>query len=827
MRRMLLSSFIAVLVLLTFLLQRAGTPDEIRHERVLGALRTIDLMNASLQRDVLRARAGLLSDYDPLSAMSSTLDRQAELLASEVPELRTQTAALRSALEEQNDRLERFKTQNALVQNSRRVFERAVREIIGPGGGMADGAAEVIRLATSVLRLTSDPPSALPAEVMTAARHLATLPEAERYATLIAHARVIATALPAVNASLKALQEGPVVQPAQQFHEAYLQAYGRISARARMFRLALYSAAIALAAYTLFLVLRLERQARHLRQQLAVETLVAKTSSALLNQPQGKIGECIIPALAKIGEHFGIDRVRIILKDAPEGVNGHHEWARQNAAPGEAGMELMQLLDNWPLDEHGVAIVADVGRLQPGPARTLLRRLGLQSWMAVTIGPSQRSRGMLSLEDTAAAMTSSNRHAAALYTLANLFGGAFAREEAAAEQEALRTRLAHAERLEALGTLAGGIAHEFNNTLGSMLGHAELALGALRRSGAAHRYVSQILSSGGHAKAVVDQILTFSRAPAWRREPLRPQPVVQEALEMIRVSLPRDVTLSLAMDAPEAVISGDAVGLRQIVVNLGHNAAQAMGEEGVVKVSCSTALLPYATTLSHGELAAGTYFRLAVADTGSGIPPTLLARIFEPFFTTKGPGQGTGLGLAVVHGIVMGHGGALDVQSRLGEGTTFSVYLPLTEAEPVAPRRSVHCAVPKGAGEAILLVEPDQQQLLLAEEMVAALGYEPVGAGSAAAAWERLRAAPDDFNLVMAASGASPDDVVAFTRQVRDLRPELPIVLMAEEGDPGPWRRKRAGIAGIVSRPLQFRPLGELLNRYIARSPAPQAGDRP
>ena len=857
MRRALLLSFVALLLLLTFLLQRAGAPDTLRHDRVLGALRDIDLMQASLQRDVLRARTGLLTSYDSLSALSDALRRQAEMLAAEAPELRPEAAVLQAALAEQDERLERFKTQNALVQSARRVVERAVRELVGPGPGPTDpAAAAVTRLAASVLRLASDPPSALPAEVMLAAERLAALPDAARHATLIAHARLIASALPAVNASVKALQEGPAAAPAQRFHAAYLESWGALSARARGFRLALYGAAMALAAYTLVLVLRLDHQARQLRQRLALEQLVAQTSAGLLNPPQGRMGLCVTPVLAGIGAHFGAGRSRIILRDPPEGAAPDQEWTRPEVPPGREGAALLRLLEAWPpglrvpggVALPGLVIVPDVARLPPGPARALLRRLGLRAWIGVRLGalgqdqaPLQGGSGLLSLEAEAPGMSALPRHATALQTLAHLFTAAFAREAAAAGQEALRRRLAHAERLEALGTLAGGIAHEFNNALGAMLGHAELALDILRRNSSPHRYVARILAGGAQAKAVVDQILTFSRAPAWRPVPLRPQPVVEEALEMIRVALPPGVTLQADLRAPEAVILGDAVGLRQIVVNLGRNAAQAMSQppaespdqpggqgaepRGVVRIHAASLQLPRGQGLSHGALPPGAYFHLSVADTGSGIPAALVARIFEPFFTTKTAGQGTGLGLAVVHGIVMEHGGALDVQSRENLGTRLSVYLPLRPdlSVPEAAPAAAEPALPRGRGERILLLEPEQAQRLLAEEMVAALGYEPVGLGSAAAAWARLRAAPEDFDLVLAAEDpADAEGLAGLARRLRALPAPPPLLRMVRPGvAPGP---QPAGIAGSLARPLQFRPLAEALHRQLAARAAPGVG---
>ena len=267
---------------------------------------------------------------------------------------------------------------------------------------------------------------------------------------------------------------------------------------------------------------------------------------------------------------------------------------------------------------------------------------------------------------------------ARLRTAAEIFAYAIARERNESEREALQARLNQSQRLEALGTLAGGIAHEFNNILGAMLGYGEMAQAASQKGSAAWRYVGQIMKAGERAQNVVEQVLAFGRRREREHKPIRAEPVVAEAIELIRASFPA-ISIRTDLKAGSASIRGDPTELQQVVMNLGTNAAQAMDGRGALQVELEAFESIEGLTLSHGNLPKGPYVRLVVRDTGHGMDQATIERIFEPFFTTKPVGQGTGLGLSTVHGIVTEHGGAINVRSHPGRGTTFKVYFPRIE----------------------------------------------------------------------------------------------------------------------------------------------------
>src|SRR6267142_444695 len=235
------------------------------------------------------------------------------------------------------------------------------------------------------------------------------------------------------------------------------------------------------------------------------------------------------------------------------------------------------------------------------------------------------------------------------------------RAEEALREQAMRLR--QAEKMEAVGRLAGGIAHDFNNILGAILGYGELAQKGLEGR-AVHRHIDQVMQAGARGKDLVERILAFSRSGLGERAPVHVQSVVEEALEILAASLAPNVRLEQRLAAGDAAVVGDATQLHQVAMNLCTNALQAMEHGGVLTVVLDRAAIPERRNLAHGTLSPGPHVRLAVSDTGSGIPPAVLERMFDPFFTTKGVGEGTGLGLSLVHGIVADFGGAIDVTTQ-------------------------------------------------------------------------------------------------------------------------------------------------------------------
>jgi signal transduction histidine kinase len=241
----------------------------------------------------------------------------------------------------------------------------------------------------------------------------------------------------------------------------------------------------------------------------------------------------------------------------------------------------------------------------------------------------------------------------------------------------VEAQLRQAQKMEALGTLAGGIAHDFNNILAAIIGYTELLQGEIPGASPARPWLQQVLTASFRAKALVQQILAFSRHTPVTRTPVSLTAVVRETLPFLRALVPSTIAMEDHLTPEATPVLADATQMQQILLNLGTNARDAMGDTGgrlaihleVVEVDAAFAAL-------HPALHPGPYVRLAMRDSGSGIPPDTLARLFEPFFTTKEVGHGTGLGLSVVHGIVESHEGTILVESTLGEGTTFTIYLP-------------------------------------------------------------------------------------------------------------------------------------------------------
>jgi PAS domain S-box-containing protein len=378
-------------------------------------------------------------------------------------------------------------------------------------------------------------------------------------------------------------------------------------------------------------------------------------------------------------------------------------------------------------------------------------------------------------------------------------------------------RLRQAEKMEAIGRLAGGVAHDFNNILGAILGYGEMAQKTLGEGNGVRRYVDQVMQAGARGKGLVERILAFSRSGVSERVPVHVQSVVEETLQILAASLLPQVRLENRLDAGDTAVVGDATQLHQVTMNLCTNALQAMERGGVLTVVLERDSVPERHLLSHGTLSPGPYVRLSVSDSGGGIPPAVLERMFDPFFTTKGVGDGTGLGLSLVHGIVADFGGAIDVATQAGVGTTFTVWLPAAGETPRL-RAEPTLELPRGSGETVMIVDDERSLVALAEETLAELGYEPLGFDSSVAALQAFRAEPQRFDLVLTDETMPDLSGVELAREIRRLRPELPIVMMSGYGGAQLAKRARAvGVAEVLRKPLVRRDIAEALGR--ARRP--------
>jgi PAS domain S-box-containing protein len=389
------------------------------------------------------------------------------------------------------------------------------------------------------------------------------------------------------------------------------------------------------------------------------------------------------------------------------------------------------------------------------------------------------------------------------------------RKHAEAEKERLEAQLRQSQKMEAMGTLAGGIAHDFNNILGAILGYGELAQKAAAGDSVIRRYIDNVMQAGGRAKSLVERILLFSRSSVGERGAINVQAVIAEALELLATSLAPGIRLDKRLEAGDAAIIGDATQLHQVAMNLCTNALQAMENGGVLEVVLDRAELPQGRPLSHGDLVPGAYVRLCVSDTGTGIPPHVLDRMFDAFFTTKGAGEGTGLGLSLVHRIVADLGGVIDVRTTVGRGTAFTIWLPLA-GEASVSLAEIATALPRGHGQTVMIVDDEKALAALAEEMLAELGYEPIGFTSCVAALAAFREAPQRFDIVLTDQTMPELIGTDLAREIRLQRPDIPIVLMSGySGAPLDERARVVGVREVLRKPLQSKDIAECFGRVL------------
>jgi signal transduction histidine kinase len=247
-----------------------------------------------------------------------------------------------------------------------------------------------------------------------------------------------------------------------------------------------------------------------------------------------------------------------------------------------------------------------------------------------------------------------------------------------------KERAAQSQKLEALGCMASGIAHDFNNILGAILGYGELAQQYWPEDAASRRYIDNLMRAAERGRLLVDRVLAFSRSELGERVPVRIQGVVEEALELLEPSLPAEMRLEKSLTSGNTSVIGDATRLHQVAMNLCTNAIKAMESGGTLRVTLENTTVTEPCSFTRGRIYPGPYVLLTVCDTGTGIPPAVLDRVFDPFFTTREVGEGTGLGLSLVDGVVHDMRGAIDVSTRLGQGTAFSVWLPAGRDAPAS-----------------------------------------------------------------------------------------------------------------------------------------------
>jgi PAS domain S-box-containing protein len=391
------------------------------------------------------------------------------------------------------------------------------------------------------------------------------------------------------------------------------------------------------------------------------------------------------------------------------------------------------------------------------------------------------------------------------------------RHRAVQDRKRMQESQLRSQKLEALGTLSGGIAHDFNNMLLVIAGNARLAATQVDANHVAQVALTEITQASSRASDLVRRILAFSRPNSAKHKHIQLQPVIAEALQFVRSTLPAMIAIRSSLPADMPLVAADSTQIHQVLVNLATNAAHAMeAHGGIMDVRLDCADLTPQMAACGPDLRPGRYVRLTVGDTGSGMNPETMARIFDPFFTTKPLGQGTGLGLSIVHGIMQSCGGAVRVQSDVGKGTRFHLYFPALECVSAEDETTRLQALP-GAGQHILLIDDEESLVRLGTILLTRRGYRVTGCTDPAAAVRQFQLEPQSFDAVVTDLSMPGMSGFDCARELLEVRKDIPIVLTsgyvrAEDEA----QALTAGICAVVPKPAALDQLPQILERVFA-----------
>jgi PAS domain S-box-containing protein len=388
-----------------------------------------------------------------------------------------------------------------------------------------------------------------------------------------------------------------------------------------------------------------------------------------------------------------------------------------------------------------------------------------------------------------------------------------------AQRERLQSQLRQAQKMEAVGQLAGGMAHDFNNILQMIVGFADLARIEASAGQSPLGSLDEVLKASERASRLVKQVLSFSRRSDETLKPMLFCPVVNDSLDLLRSTLPSTVEIRREICADFAPIAGNATLIHQILLNLGNNAVHAMEDaHGVFAVSVAPYVVDADPARRHDGLPPGNYVRLTARDDGRGMDTATRERVFEPYFTTKPRGDGTGLGMAVVHGIVSQMGGAITVDSEPGAGTTFEIYLPTLPYAPDViedPAQSEH----PGGDERILFIDDEPQIVTMTRLQLSQFGYDVTAVADSAEALKKIAEAPDAYDLLITDQTMPGLTGSELAEQARRIRPDLPVILCTGYSNTIDGERAAAlGIGALLAKPIARAELARTVRKVLDRT---------
>ncbi len=447
----------------------------------------------------------------------------------------------------------------------------------------------------------------------------------------------------------------------------------------------------------------------------------------------------------------------------------------------------------------------------------LLARRAINGYpMAIEIvQPMRTALAAWRVQETASSVRTGSLAVFSALLLAALSSALRRRERAEAAQEHMESQLRAAQQADTLGVFAASIAHDFNNILAAIIGFAALVRGKIPADSPAIANLDRLLATADRARSLVRRVLSFDLRRQVRSRPFALEPIVTEVLGQISATHPTGIDIrSRGLDAASRLVRGDSTEIHQVVMNLCTNAIQAMTGGGVLEVAVDTVVISAPATLAVGELNPGTWARLSVIDQGVGMSARQMRTMFDPFVSMKPGSRGSGLGLAVVRNIVGSMGGAVGVTSREGQGTRFEVFWRIV---PAAELQATQAAAAPGRGQSILIVDDDESLVNIAEELLASLGYEPVGFSDPQLALDALKSEPQRFDAILTDEHMPQMRGTQFAREARLLNAAIPVVLVTAHREQGVESRARAaGIHEVLDKPLHIGQLARVFSGLFA-----------
>ena len=817
---MLIAAVVLALAL-TWLLIRSLQPSDSEYMQVQQALVGISTAEVSLESDLLSLRGGLLHDYDPIVADIARLRLcLARLRTASNGAAAGPIAQIADAIEAQESLAETFKSANALAQNSFAYFA-LLSDRLARTEGASDLAARTGALTAAVLQLSRQPTAEAIAETNQRLANVGSGTDAALapdVASLVLHGRLLVDLLPTIDSAARRL---PALLTPQQRGEVRAVFEQRQKGREHLageYRFALYAVAILFLGSLVELGRRLRNGALALQELARTEHLLAEVSNTFIGCQPEDIRLKIRETLMIFGIRTQSVRTYVFLLGADPDLL---IWTRPDVvSPPEWPGALAKIVPTLAAERNNVLSTADFGGTPPPNVQALLRRYGIPRWSCVKLFDQDEFMGILVFERAPEIPGWRNDMTPPLQLAGITMSNALHRERLARHRLALEEKVQRAKRLETVGLFASGIAHNFNNLLGVMLGHAEMVADQPAPPALVRQHAQHITEAGERAGALVQGILNYGRRNDGVLRPVAMGTLIPETVSLLAPSLPVRIDSDIRIPDGGACVAADPTQIQQVLVNLIRNAAQASENGTPVMISAETSNLARRRKLSHGTLEPGSFVRISVSDDGIGIPADVQRKLFQPFFTTRP--AGTGLGLATAAEVVRDLGGAFQLDSIPGQGTTFALWLPVVRT--CGPEG----ASPVGHGEVIMVAAWQTSRVKQAEDTLAALGYEPVGLTNAGSALSALRADPERFDLILIADDLVDMSAADLAQALRAIDARVPLVFLrlGTDGD-GPGSRGMLPFDDVLTCPPSPADLATLMTRLVRRRAPARAGTDP